>query len=535
MVRHFFDYNAITGILAVGTAWVLWLRPWLERRRPHPSIPMIPCSHWLFGHLFWLIRVDFLEKQKQLMEHADEQGRCSVWMGFTPSICCTTPADAQSLLWKNHARRNLPLFKHHFQRLAGQKNLLLLNGKEWKYYQSALKTALSRTNPFLLQSITLDTTETLTRNLRKKLEENSTHDDSSSYLRFDSIESLVKMIFIDIFGRSAFSHDFGSCSRMEPCAFAEAFEFMEKDVMERCTKGALLPQNFLYWMPTTRNSKFKEKKGLVRSLLGAIIQKRRSDTSKPNDILTKIIEAHSKMAAATTTRKTIGTLSDEDLIDILLSILLAGYETVSTTLTYAIYRITKHPEWEKQCLDEINRANIKDQNHCDSSKKELDLPICRGVIMETLRLYPIATGSSRTLEKDIVLKDGVIIPKGYHAGVSFWLIHRSDRYFPRPDEFRPDRWISANCIKQHDLVHINGKEGDSIPPGSLDAFFAFSGGGRGCPGRDFALEEATLAFAWLIKDIEFCIDPNFKLEIEWKGVVQKPKGGIPATVQIRRN
>jgi cytochrome P450 len=74
---------------------------------------------------------------------------------------------------------------------------------------------------------------------------------------------------------------------------------------------------------------------------------------------------------------------------------------------------------------------------------------------------------------------------------------------------------------------------DNIPYGDMDAFLAFSGGARSCPGRHYALREATVALAWLIKDLKFCIDPNFELEIEWKAVVQGPKGGIPAKVSIR--
>jgi hypothetical protein len=133
-------------VLVMGV-WILWLRPLLERRQPHESIPMIPNSHWLLGHLFWLLRLGYLEKQQALLDHADERGRCSVWMGFLPSIALTTPSDAKQLLWKTHNRQSPPILKHHFGRLIGPKNLLMMNGKEWKYYQSALRTALSRSDP----------------------------------------------------------------------------------------------------------------------------------------------------------------------------------------------------------------------------------------------------------------------------------------------------------------------------------------------------------------------------------------------------
>jgi cytochrome P450 len=526
---------AILFVLVMGV-WVLWLRPSLERRQPHPSIPMIPNSHWLLGHLFWLLRLGYLERMRSLAEHADERGRCSIWMGILPSIALTTPADAKQLLWKTQNRQSPPIFKLHFGRLIGPRNLLMMNGKEWKYYQSALRTALSRLDPSVLESITKTTTEILTGNLKAKIKRAG----AASSIEIDSIQALMKMITMDIFGRSVFSHDFECCSKVDLCDFARDFEFMERDVIDRCTKHILLPQNLLYWIPTRRNSKFNEKRSLVRGLLKNILQKQRSNGKVVNDnIVSKILEAHTKADTTPATKSSdFAALSDEDLVDILLSILLAGYETVSTALTYAIFLITRHPEWEKRCLEEIDAATYSDDNNKKQSSddKMLKLPTCRGAIMEALRLYPVAPGSSRTLEKPLTFKDGVTIPKGCQAGASFWLIHRNERNFPKPLEFRPDRWI-PDSRRHHCCVSTNvcehGGANDSIPAGDSDAFFAFSGGARSCPGQNFALREATFAFSSLIKDLRFHIDPDYELDIEYKGIVQGPKGGIPARVSIR--
>lgn len=510
-------------VLNVG-AWVFWLRPLLERRTPHESIPMIPNSHWLLGHLFWFLRKGFLEKQQALLDCADKQGRCSVWMAFIPSISLTTPSDAKQLLWNTHNRDIVPIMKYHFERLVGPKNLLMMNGKEWKYYQSALRTALSRLDPYFLQWITQETTQKLTRNLKAKIK-----DGGSSSIEIPSIQALMKMITMDVFGRSAFSHDFGCCSKAKLCAFAQAFEFMEEEIMSRCTKHTLLPQNLFYWIPTMRNSKFNKQRGLARGELRDMLHKRKSNQNDAKDIISKILEARAKAAAANFDRNAVDdALSEEDLIDFLLSLLLAGYETLSTALTYTLYLLSQHPEWEKRCLEEIKKVTKNHGNNSTSNQdKEFDLPICRGAIMEALRLYPVATGSSRTLKKNLTFQDGVTIPKGTHVGVSFWLIHRCEKYFPKALEFHPDRWIP------NDSTENACPFGAKVPPGNLDAFFAFSGGARSCPGQHYALREATVALAWLIKDLEFSIDPSFELEIEWKAVVQGPKGGIPAKVSIR--
>lgn len=515
--------KAIVAIVVVlGGLWTIWLRPLLENRKPHPSIPMIPKhSHWLFGHLFWLIKQGYLEKQQALVEYADEKGRSCIWMGPLPSISVTTPQDAKELLWKFHSRHNVPVFKHHFERLAGPKNLFMMNGKEWKYYQSALRTALSRLDPFVLQTITKETTRTLTENIKAKIAKSN----NATFMEIPSIQSLMKMITMDVFGRSAFSHDFECCSKLELCAFAKAYEFMEKDIIDRCTKRTLMPQNLFYWIPTARNAKFNKYRSLARGELQSILRNRRTSHNEANDIVSKILEAHAKAASSANNGKPINpTLSEDDLIDYLFSILLAGFETVSTALTYSIFLLSQNPEWETRCLEEIRVAK--------SNKEEFDLPICRGVILEALRIFPVATASNRMLEKDLVFQDGVTIPKGSFVGVSFWLIHRCEKNFPKPMEFRPDRWMPSHDSGASKTACTHDPSiGDSHT--NSQKFFAFSGGSRSCPGQHYAMREATVALAWLIKDLKFTIDPGFELEIEWKAIVQGPKGGIPAKASIR--
>ncbi len=527
----FLEENLSKTIVAIvilfAGLWIIWLRPRLERRKPHPSIPMLPNSHWLFGHLLWLIKHDFLEKQQVLVDHADEKGRSCTWMGPIRSISLTTPEDAKELLWKFHSRNNVPILKYHFERLLGPKNVFMMNGKEWKYYQSALRTALSRLDPFIVQTLTKDTTRTLTENIKAKIAKSI----NAKSIEIVSIQSLMKMITMDVFGRTAFSHDFECCSKLELCAFAKAFEFMEKDIMDRCTKRTLMPQNLFYWIPTVRNSKFNKYRSLARDELQSVLRNRRTNHSGANDIVSKILEAHAKAASSTNDGKAINpTLSEDDLIDFLFSLQLAGFETVSTALTYTVLLLNLNPDWEARCLEEIREV----ARNPNSNRDEFDLPLCRGAIMEALRIFPVATASNRMLEKEFQFKDGVTIPKGCFVGVSFWLIHRCERNFPNPMEFRPDRWIPKRDFGANKSACPYGRHsiGD-IPAGDTNSFFAFSGGSRSCPGQHYALREATVALAWLITDLKLAIDPGFELEIEWKAVVQGPKGGIPARVSLR--
>ncbi|KAI2492064.1 cytochrome p450 [Fragilaria crotonensis] len=82
-------------------------------------------------------------------------------------------------------------------------------------------------------------------------------------------------------------------------------------------------------------------------------------------------------------------LSETAVSDVLMSLLFAGYDTTSITLTYALYHIATFPDVEKTCLAEIAQAGV---TNLDA------LPYCKGVLLETLRLYPPAIFTSRTLE-----------------------------------------------------------------------------------------------------------------------------------------
>jgi len=431
----------------------------LQSTKPVNSIPMLPNSHWIFGHLFWLLGNEYLVKQQTLLDNADDQGRCSCWIGTQPSISLTRPLDAHQLLRHHHTRFSAPILKRHFEMLAGKRNLLLLNGKEWKYYQSSLKSALyhqARADPTLLQRITVQTTRTLVKNIQTKINNIQTKINMSTSGRPDqifcpAIDEYMKMITQDVFGLVAFSHHFGCCANLKLSYFAKAFESIENDILDRCQRNTLLPQNLIYSIPTKRNKIFLDNRRYLRSFLKDIIHNRLDKQGAGNgtlkcDILDKLIETHAAKQQQHEDQK-----NEEDLVDIVLSVLLAGYDTVTITLTYAVFLVSRHLHWEERCLKEIRQCNSSfDDVH--NLLDKVEYPLCRAVILETLRLYPVATALSRSLEKPLKLGvdncDGdssqtspVMIPEKCHVGISVWSIHRSEKHFPKPLEFRPDRWV----------------------------------------------------------------------------------------------
>ena len=242
-----------------------------------------------------------------------------------------------------HTRHSAPILRHHFEMLAGRRNLLLLNGREWKHYQSALKSALhqqARSDPTRLQRITIERTRALVQNIQAQIGRDGGSNGSEASIHYSSIGEFTKMITQDVFGLAALSFDFRCCANLQLSEFAHAFEWVEDDILDRCTRNAWLPQNMCYSFPTQRNKMFLKKKKYLRRFLRDIVHDRLSDdemrprakkdstgssinTAHDNDdILEKLIEAHKAMQQPKSTD------AQEDLVDILLSVLLAGYDTV---------------------------------------------------------------------------------------------------------------------------------------------------------------------------------------------------------------
>ena len=170
------------------------------------------------------------------------------------------------------------------------------------------------------------------------------------------------------------------------------------------------------------------------------------------------------------------------------------------------------------------------------------LVFCTAVAQETLRLYPPAVQTTRTLSRAKTLSGGYVAAEGTYVNVPIWIIHRDGANFPKPLEFRPDRW--AKLTEQEDgtkkWVERDSAEEDSREPGcaiaaaNRKAFLSFSAGGRSCAGMRFAMDEAVIVLANLLKYLKFSPVPDFQLEIEFRGILQMPNG-IPLIVEERSN
>jgi cytochrome P450 len=286
----------------------------------------------------------------------------------------------------------------------------------------------------------------------------------------------------------------------------------------RFNTNPLRPSNFFYSYPSALNRRHRQAKSLLRTFLADEVSKRRSAFTKTKDLLGFMVDAHeaSKDAAAGPSVN-----MDEVLTDIMMTILFAGYDTTSITLCYALYLVSQHENVYEQCLREINASS--------SLTKVEDLEYCRAVVQEALRLYPPAPSTLRLTTRPITLHDGFVVPTGTIVFIPIWSMHRLEHNFARAIEFLPERWVAKGK---------DGKWAERVPSdtsaANMQAFFAFSGGARNCPGGRFAVQEATILLAGLLKHLRFEALPDYKLTPGKIAVVQHPSDCLPMRISRRK-
>ncbi len=205
-------------------------------------------------------------------------------------------------------------------------------------------------------------------------------------------------------------------------------------------------------------------------IYGIIRQRRANPESAPTDDLLGML-----LSAADDE----GEMTDVQVRDEALTILMAGHETTASALTFALWLIAKHPEAQQRMIDEIDAAlGTRTATASDYSS----LSYVTEVFAESMRLYPPAWISARTATESYTTRKGLFIPAGSALVTSPHVVQRDPRFYPDPLRFDPSRFTPAAKASRPKF-----------------AYFPFGGGGRQCIGEGFAWMEAVLAIATILQ------------------------------------
>jgi cytochrome P450 len=230
-------------------------------------------------------------------------------------------------------------------------------------------------------------------------------------------------------------------------------------------------------------ARFEASRRAVDEILFEEIARRREDPEldQRDDVFSALLLAEDEDGSR---------LSDKEVRDELVTLLLAGHETTATGLAWALDLLLHAPAVHK-------RASEGDAQYLDA------------VVKEALRLRPVIPGVGRVVREQPLILNGWVIPPGVEINPSIRVIHRRPDLYPDPGAFRPERFLGPDTPDTYTWI-------------------PFGGGTRRCLGASFAQMEMRIV---LRRVLERCAlrpgDPELA-EIHFRGITQAPRNGAPA-------
>ena len=248
----------------------------------------------------------------------------------------------------------------------------------------------------------------------------------------------------------------------------------------------------------------KARQSLDQTVYG-MIARHRERSADNGDIL-------SMMLLSEDTENGGGRMTDGQVRDEAMTLLLAGHETVGNALTYAWYLLSQNPEAEERLHAELDSV-LGDRNPVLDDFPRL--AYTEMVFAETMRLLPPAWALGYQAIRDTKI-GGYDIPKGSAVNVVQFVMHRDPRYWPEPEKFIPERFTPQAKAGRPRF-----------------AYFPFGGGPRQCIGESFAWMEGVLVLATLARQWAPRPVAGYKLEL-FPSITLRPKNGMPMTLHRRR-
>jgi cytochrome P450 len=302
------------------------------------------------------------------------------------------------------------------------------------------------------------------------------------------VAALTHRIGLDAVGRALFSADLSGQAQQLLDATSRAAELVVR------LGRSILPA--ATWAPTPLNLRLHSTRHRLDSLSSELIAQRRARGpltpagSRGDDLLGLLLDSR---------------LSDAEIRHELVTMVIAGHETVAASLAWTLMLLAENPSVQDRVRGELagHPGPVSMLGHRDT------LPWTRAVIDEALRLFPPAWALSRRSRRADII-GGRAVPAGTMVIISPWLAHRRGDSWPDPLAFRPERFLGADVRRPE--------------------YLPFGQGPRLCIGREFALGEMVVVLSRLLPTYRIGVPQDWSRPAAQAQVAVHPRGGMPLLV-----
>ncbi|WOK96051.1 Cytochrome P450 [Canna indica] len=413
------------------------------------------------------------------------------WIGAQPMVCISEQEMIKQVLGSKFGfYSRLPPSPEALAMVG--KGLAYLDGAEWVRHRRVVNPAFAMDKLKLL-------TKTMGECTKSMLEEwQGGVTEAEEHAKEIEVSKQFQELTTDVISHTAFGSSYKEGKEL----------FLAQKELQVLVFESFLKVNFpgFRHIPTKRNMHTWKLEKRIRSMFMDIIQDRlgRGDASYGNDLLGLMLEAGRK--------EDDQKLSMDEIIDECKTFFVAGHETTSYLLTWMMFLLSTHLDWQEKLREEVLRVCGMEIPSADMIS---NLKLVTMFLLETSRLYSPVVLLRRKAAKDMKLGN-INIAKDTLLMMPIPVIHRNKEIWGADaNEFNPLRF--ANGVTKAAL-HPN-------------AFLTFSIGPRACIGQTFAMLEAKTVIAMILQRFSFSISPKYKHAPIDSATIVQPQYGLPVLIK----
>ncbi|KAM0903963.1 hypothetical protein ACQ4PT_018352 [Festuca glaucescens] len=412
------------------------------------------------------------------------------WFGARPTVCIADVNVVKQVLFDRNGLYPKNIGSNpHIARLLG-KGLVLTDGDDWKRHRKVVHPAFNMDKLKMMTVTMSDCAGSMMSDWKAKLEKGGDVE--------IELSSQFEELTADVISHTAFGSSYTEGKKV----FLAQRELQFLAFSTKINQPVLI--KLFRYLPTKKNLKISKLDKEVRTMLMNIIKSRlaaKDTMGYGHDLLGLMLEACAPEHGENPL------LSMDEIIDECKTFFFAGHDTSSHLLTWTMFLLSTHPEWQEKLREEVLRECGDEVPTSDMLNK---LKLVNMFLLETLRLYAPVSVIQRRAGSDLEV-GGIRVPQGTVLTIPIATIHRDKEVWGKDaNEFKPMRF----------------EKGVTMAANHPNALLSFSSGPRSCIGQNFAMIEAKAVIAVILQRFSFSLSPKY-VHAPMDVITLRPKFGLP--------